>query len=191
MSKKPGIAIIISGPSGVGKDTIIDRWSELDSTVERVVAFTTRPPRPGEVDGQSYFFVSSSTFNSLAEAGHFLEFKEVHGNFYATPLKNLKEMIRQGKKAILKIDVQGALQVMDEHPEILSIFILPPSQEELQNRLRSRGTEDPSKLAERIKNAEYELAQAPKYKHQIINDNIDECVKAIAEIVEKECQTSS
>jgi guanylate kinase len=191
MSRKPGIAIIISGPSGVGKDTIIDRWRELDQSVERVVAFTTRPPRPGEVDGQSYFFVTSSTFKSLADAGHFLEYKEVHGNFYATPLKNLKEMIRQGKKAILKIDVQGALQVINEHPEFLTIFLLPPSQEELINRLESRGTEDPDKRAERIKNAEFELAQAPKYKYQVINENVEECVKHISEIVEKECQTSS
>ncbi len=191
MSRNPGIAIIISGPSGVGKDTIIDRWRELDSTVERVVAFTTRPPRPGEVDGHSYFFVSSSEFKSLAESGHFLEHKEVHGNFYATPLENLREMIRQGKKAILKIDVQGALQVVKEHPEILTIFLLPPSTEELIRRLNERGTEDPGKLAERIKNAEFELAQAPKYKYQIVNESVEECVQAISEIVEKECQTSS
>jgi len=191
MSRKPGIAIIISGPSGVGKDTIIDRWREIDPTVERVVAFTTRPPRPGEVDGHSYFFVSSSTFNSLAESGHFLEYKEVHGNFYATPLKNLREMIRQGKKAILKIDVQGALQVIDEHPEFLTIFLLPPTPEELNRRLSERGTEDPATLSERIKNAEFELAQAHLYKHQVINDDVEECVKKISEIVEQECQTSS
>lgn len=186
-----GIAIILSGPSGVGKDTIIDRWQQLDPTVHRVVAFTTRPPRPGEENGHSYHFVTRSTFESLAASGHFLEYKEVHGNFYATPLKTLRDMVKQGKKAILKIDVQGALQVMPDHPEILSIFLLPPSTDELINRLKNRGTESPEKLAERIKNAEFELAQAPKYQHQVINQNVDDCVQEIMTIVEKACQTSS
>ena len=186
-----GIAIILSGPSGVGKDTVIDRWCELDPTVERVVAFTTRQPRPGEENGHSYHFVSRSTFQSLADSGHFLEYKEVHGNFYATPLKNMREMIRQGKKAILKIDVQGALQVMREHPEILSIFLLPPSTEELHRRLTGRGTEEPEKLAQRIKNAEFELEQAPNYKHQVVNGDVEVCIKEIRAIVEEACQTSS
>jgi guanylate kinase len=186
-----GIAIILSGPSGVGKDTIIDRWQKLDPTVQRVVAFTTRPPRPGEENGVAYHFVSHEDFLEKARQNHFLEYKEVHGNFYATPLKTLRDMVNQGKKAILKIDVQGALQVMPDHPEILSIFLLPPSTEELINRLKKRGTESPEKLAERIKNAEFELAQAPHYQHQVINQNVDKCVQEIMTIVEKACQKLS
>lgn len=186
-----GIAIIVSGPSGVGKDTVIDRWRELDPTVERVVAYTTRPPRPGEENGVAYHFVTRERFHELIDENYFLEHKEVHGNFYATPYVDLQNMIADGKKAILKIDVQGAVQVMEEHPDILTIFLLPPSKEELIKRLNRRGTEDPEKLAERIKNAEFELEHAPYYKHQIINDNVEDCVQKIRIIVEEACQTSS
>lgn len=186
-----GVAVIVSGPSGVGKDTVIDRWRERDHMVERVVACTTRSPRPGEEDGVAYHFLTREEFESRASQGYFLEYKNVHGNYYGTPLSNLKQMVAAGNKAILKIDVQGALQVMDERPDILSIFILPPDRAELVRRLRERGTESDEALEHRLRNAEWEMAQAPRYKHQVVNASVESCVEEIMAIVEATCQTSS
>lgn len=186
-----GIAVILSGPSGVGKDTVIDRWCELDQTVERVVACTTRKPRLGEVDGVAYHFMDPARFEELAEQGYFLEYKNVHGNYYGTPKIQLEDMVRAGKKAILKIDVQGALQVMQAQPGILSVFLLPPSRAELAQRLRNRGTESDEMLEQRLKNAEWEMDQAVHYRYRVINHSVDDCVAEIMRIVEKECRMSS
>jgi len=191
MSTQPGLGMIISGPSGVGKDTIIDAWKLIDQMVERVVAYTTRAPRKGEVNGVDYHFVTRETFEQLAEKGYFLEHKEVHGNYYATPLVDLERMVADGKTAILKIDVQGALSVMELRPDIVSVFILPPSWEELERRLTDRGTEDQEILIKRLKNAQQEIDQAPHYQHQVINDTVENCVGKLQQIKEQSCQTSS
>lgn len=183
--------MIISGPSGVGKDTIIDAWKLIDQTVERVVAYTTRSPRDGEVNGVDYHFVTRETFEQLAEKGYFLEHKEVHGNYYATPLVDLERMVAEGKTAILKIDVQGALSVMELRPDIVSVFLLPPSWKELERRLTDRGTEDKEKLIKRLKNAQQEIDQAPHYQYQIINDTVENCVAKLQQIKEQSCQTLS
>ncbi|QYK52293.1 MAG: guanylate kinase [Fimbriimonadaceae bacterium] len=190
MSKQPGLAMIVSGPSGVGKDTVIDAWKKLDQTVERVIAYTTRAPREGEVDGVDYHFVSREKFQKLADEGYFLEHKEVHGNFYATPLVDLERMVAEGKTAILKIDVQGALSVMELRPDIISVFILPPSWEELERRLTDRGTEDKEKLIKRLRNAQLEIDQAPHYRYQIVNDIVENCVAKLQQIKEELCPTS-
>lgn len=182
--------MIISGPSGVGKDTVIDAWAEVDQTVERVVAYTTRSPRDGEVNGVAYHFVSREKFEELAREGYFLEHKEVHGNFYATPLVDLERMVEEGKTAILKIDVQGALTVMELRPDIITVFILPPSWAELERRLIDRGSEDKDKLIQRLKNAQYEIDHATHYQHQIVNDTVENCVAKLMQIKEQACQTS-
>lgn len=174
-----GKLVILSGPSGVGKDTVIDEWRRTDPDVTRVVAYTTRSPRPGEQDHVDYHFVSRDDFLRQANDKRFLEFKEVHGNLYATPKHDMEEMLEQGKIAVLKIDVQGALAVMNLRPDATSVFLLPPSMAELERRIRDRGTEDPAQLQRRLDNALGEVDQAPKYRHQIVNDDIERVIEEL------------
>lgn len=186
MNPMRGVLMILSGPSGVGKDTVIEAWRAIDPTVHRVVAYATRDPRPGEVNGYDYHFISRDAFLAKAVKGDFLEYKEVHGNFYATPLTDMEQMLAEGKVAILKIDVQGALEAMKLRPDAVSVFLLPPSEQELERRLRGRGTEDEEKLQIRLANALGELALATHYQHQVRNESVEEVVAELAEIVRKE-----
>ena len=179
-----GKLVILSGPSGVGKDTVIDAWREVNSKVERVVATTTRAPRPGEVNGIDYHFVPVEAFRTKAEHGDFLEFKEVHGNWYATPLTDMENLLKAGKVAILKIDVQGALHAMTLRRDAISIFILPPSMDELEQRIRGRGLDDPAVIEQRLANAHHEVAMAAKYNHQIVNLDVDLTVSLLERIIE-------
>ena len=179
-----GKLVILSGPSGVGKDTVIDSWRNRNPRVERVVAYTTRGPRDGEVDGLDYNFVSVPDFQTKAGNGDFLEFKEVHGNWYATPLTEMENLLNAGKVAILKIDVQGALHVMNLRKDALSVFILPPSLEELEQRIRGRGTDDPVVIEKRLTNAQDEIALSPKYQHRLVNLDVDLTVSMLERIVE-------
>jgi len=174
-----GRLVILSGPSGVGKDTIIDAWSKLNPRIRRVVAYTTRAPRPGEVDGIDYHFVSVARFLELAESGAFLEFKEVHGNHYATPLHDMEAMLEEGLIAILKIDVQGALAAMELRPDAVTVFLLPPSTEELENRIRGRGTDDATTIQKRLLNAREEIALADRYQRRIVNDDVTRVVEEL------------
>ena len=174
--------VILSGPSGVGKDTVIDAWRARDPRVTRVVAYTTRAPRAGEADGVDYHFVTTDVFLECAEAGEFLEAKEVHGHHYATPLKGMSVLLDAGKVAVLKIDVQGALTVMALRPDALSVFILPPSVEELERRLRDRGTDAPERVAQRLENAKGELALAERYQYRLVNDDVDAVVERLFDL---------
>jgi guanylate kinase len=178
-----GKLVILSGPSGVGKDTVIDAWRDRNSRVARVVAYTTRPPRPHEVDGADYHFVSVADFRRKAEAGDFLEFKEVHGNYYATPKTDMEGMLRQGLIAVLKIDVQGAISVMRIRPDALTVFLLPPSREELMTRITGRGTDDPEAVQRRMRNAEEEIALSDRYRYPIINRDVEGVVDELEGIV--------
>jgi guanylate kinase len=178
-----GRLVILSGPSGVGKDTVIDAWSEMDPRVERVVAYTTRPPREGEVEGIDYHFVSVPHFEQLAEEGAFLEWKRVHGNFYATPLKEMERMLEEGKIAVLKIDVQGALAAMALRPDALTVFLLPPSWDELERRIRGRATEAPEAIEGRLVNARNEMALADRYQHRIVNRTVRGTAGALGGLV--------
>lgn len=171
--------VILSGPSGVGKDTIIDAWRARDDRVRRVVAYTTRKPRPGETDGIDYNFVTVDQFLEMAAAGDFLEYKEVHGNYYATPLRDLERMLAEGFIAILKIDVQGALSVMHLRPDALTVFLLPPDADELERRIRERGTDDYESIAKRLRNAQAELAVADRYQHILVNDEVERVVETL------------
>ena len=179
-----GRIVILSGPSGVGKDTVIDRWKELDPRVERVVAYTTRTPRTGEMDGVDYHFVTRDLFEAMASAGKFLEWKEVHCNFYATPLADMEAMLAHGKVAILKIDVQGGLEAMELRSDAISIFLEPPSWDELERRIRARGSDDPEVIERRLQNARDELAVAYRYKHRLVNDELEQTVAEIRELVD-------
>jgi len=178
-----GKMVIFSGPSGVGKDTLLDKWIEANPRVRRVVTYTTRTPREGEQNGVDYNFVTVERFKQLVEEGAFLENKEVHGNFYASPKKDTEKMIADGLVAVLKIDVQGALSIMPLCPDALSVFILAPSMEELERRIVGRATETPEALKLRLENAKWELSQADKYRYRVVNDDLDRAVAELEELV--------
>lgn len=178
-----GRLVILSGPSGVGKDTVIERWHEVDPKVARVVAYTTRAPRVGERADIDYHFVTVESFMRKAEAGDFLEWKRVHDNYYATPLKDMEALLAQGKTAILKIDVQGGIEAMAKRDDALSIFLLPPSWEELEHRIRSRAADDEATIEKRLENARQELAVSDRYDHRVVNDDLDRCVAEIRSLV--------
>ena len=175
-----GKLVILSGPSGVGKDTVIDAWRAADPRVRRVVAYTTRAPRPGEIDTVDYHFVTPDRFQELAALGHFLEFKEVHGNFYATPLRDMEQMLEEGLIAVLKIDVQGALTAMALRPEAETVFILPPSDQELERRIRGRGADSEESILRRLQNARDEIAQSQHYRHRLVNESVEDVVAELA-----------
>jgi len=178
-----GRLVILSGPSGVGKDTVINEWQAKNPDVRRVVAYTTRAPREGELDGRDYNFVSVELFQQLAEEGAFLEHKEVHGNLYATPLRDMEALLSDGLIAVLKIDVQGALTAMRLRPDAISVFLLPPSWEELEKRIRGRGTEDSESLATRLQNAREELELADRYQFQVVNGDLHSTVADLEAIL--------
>ena len=177
--------VILSGPSGVGKDTVIEAWREANPLVDRVVACTSRSPRKGEVDGVDYHFLESEEFAARVEDGRFLEYKLVHGNYYGTPFDGLERLIQAGSTPILKIDVQGALAVMDVRPDAVTIFLLPPSMEELENRIRSRQLDTPEVIERRLVGAREELALAHWYQHQVVNITVADTVCKLQEIVGK------
>lgn len=173
----------MSGPSGVGKDTVINAWRQKNPRICRVVAYTTRQPREGESEGVDYHFVAVERFHELATDGAFLEHKEVHGNFYATPLRDMEQMLEEGKHAILKIDVQGALTAMSLRPDAITIFLVPPSWDELERRIRGRGTDDAATIEKRLRNATEEMELADRYQHQVTNDDIDRVIAELERII--------
>jgi guanylate kinase len=169
----PGaLLVIISGPSGVGKDTIIDALRERprEPDYHYVVTCTTRAPRPGEIPGISYQFLKPRQFHELREAGELLEANEVHGNWYGTPRREVAAALARGHDVILKIDVQGAMVVKQRVPEALLVFLVPPSLEALFQRLRSRATETADELEIRQRNAAIELARQEDYDHVVVNE---------------------
>lgn len=178
-----GRVVIFSGPSGVGKDTLLEIWSARDPRVCRVVSVTTRAPRGGEVEGEDYHFVPVEEFGRMVAEGAFFEHKNVHGNWYATPRAGLEELMTAGKIAVLKIDVQGALDVMALLPDALSVFILPPSWEELERRIRARNSDSAEAIERRLKNAREELALADRYAHRVVNDDRERAVDELERLV--------
>jgi guanylate kinase len=167
------LLVVVSGPSGVGKDTIIDalRARSADPEYHYVVTCTTRPPRRGEVDGVSYHFLARERFAALRDAGAFLEWAEVHGNWYATPRAEVRRALAGGHDVILKIDVQGAATVKSLIADALLVFVVPPSLEALFRRLRARATETAEQLELRQRNAAIELARAGDYDHVVVNED--------------------
>lgn len=178
-----GKLVVFSGPSGVGKDTLLNAWMASDQRVRRVVACTSRKPREGEIDGIDYHFVTSEEFLEKVERDEFLEWEEVHGRHYGTPRAGAQELLDQGKFAVLKIDVKGAMRVMREIPDVISIFILAPSLAELERRIRSRGLDNEEDIAVRLLNAHDELGYADKYRYRVVNDELGRAIHQLEEIL--------
>ena len=178
-----GVVFIVSGPSGVGKGTVLNKvFSILDNCWFSISA-TTRQPRPGEADGVHYHFISVEQFREWIENGEFLEYAQYVGNYYGTPVTPILEHVDQGCNVFLDIEVQGSEQVSRKMPEAISIFIVPPSLEALAERLRGRQTESEEKIAERLRRAEEEIALAPQYDHTVVNDDLDTAVAEVISIV--------
>jgi guanylate kinase len=181
--------VVLSGPSGSGKTTIVNRLV-TDSPVPLVesVSATTRRPRTGEVSGRNYYFLSPEEFETRRAAGDFLEFAEVHGSghWYGTLKSELSRARAAGAWALLEIDVQGALNVMQEYPDAVTIFLKTPSEAEYEQRLRARGTETDEVIQRRLKTARDELKLADRYRYQVVNDDLDRAVREIQEILVEE-----
>jgi guanylate kinase len=183
MNSGKGRLVVISAPSGAGKGTVIERLLQLRPELMLSLSATTRAPRPGEVDGESYDFITRTEFYAMIGHGDFLEYAEYVGELYGTPKAPVYSHIADGKTVILEIDVQGALQVITAEPDALTIFIAPPSFEELERRLRGRGTDTPEKLDARLEKARSELAQTDKYGHVVVNDDADRAAREILSII--------
>ena len=178
-----GRLVVLSGPSGVGKDTVIQALRRRLPDLQRPVAYTTRAPRPGEEDGREYSFVAPEEFARLRERGEFLETARVHGNLYGTSKRRVEELRQRGRDVLLKIDVQGAAQLHADQPDATFIFLAPPSREVLLARLRERATESPAELARRTEDADRELAQAGWYHHLVVNDEVEQAAEEVVRIL--------
>ena len=181
-----GKTFIISGPSGVGKSTVLKSLLERRKNVYFSVSATTRAPRVGETDGVHYHFLDVDTFRKWIANDEFLEYAEYVGNFYGTPKKYVDSAMNQGKDVILDIEVQGAIQVCSKRPETVRIFIAPPSWEELERRLTERGTDDPDKVQKRLLLAKVEFQTAHTYDYFVINDTVENAVNELDAIMTAE-----
>lgn len=185
-----GLIVVVSAPSGAGKTTVLKKLFENRPELVFSVSATTRPPRSGEKDEKDYFFLSTDEFRKGIEAGEFAEWAEVHGHLYGTPERFLETQVSGGKDAILDIDTEGAFQLKKSHPEAVFIFIVPPSFEEMERRLRRRKTESEEVIARRLRTARKELALKDKYDHIVVNDHVERAAEEIQALMNREraCQ---
>ncbi len=174
---------VISGPSGAGKDTLLQEILKVDQSLGLTVSATTRKPRPGEQDGVAYHFLTNEEFDEYIAQDAFLEWAYVHANRYGTLKSEVERLSKLGKSSVLEIDVQGALNVRKVYPDAVLIFIKPPSLEVLEHRLRGRGTEDEQTIALRMKNAKHEIALADQYDAVIINDDLATSAKELLDTI--------
>jgi guanylate kinase len=181
-----GFPLILSAPSGGGKTTIARLLLERRNDVGYSVSCTTRSPRPGEVDGRDYYFLSRELFLARREAGEFAESAEVHGNLYGTLRTEIERILGQGKHVIMDIDVQGARQIRRAFPTAVTVFVLPPSGEVLLERLRKRKSESPQQLVVRLNSALEELRAVEEYLYVIVNDDLDQAVQRVGSVVDAE-----
>ena len=188
---RKGMLLVISGPSGTGKGTLIKQLMDQDPTLVFSVSATTRAPRPGEIDGVHYHFVSNEQYDQLVAEGAFVEYATVHGNRYGTLRSEVYQRLQRGENVVLDIDVQGALNVIASEKEKVSIFILPPSMKELRDRLIGRGTETQEEAERRLHNAVWEMSQKDKYEYKVINDDLEACLCTLQAIIEAEKHSSA
>ena len=181
-----GLLILVSGASGTGKGTVCKKLLSEMPEMYYSISATTRQPRDGETDGVEYFFITVDDFKKKIAEGKFLEYAEVYGNFYGTPLYKIEENLNSGRNVLLEIDTQGALKVMEKIPEGVFIFLLPPSLEELLSRIKKRGTEDEETLKRRFNAAKSEIEVGKKYQYAVVNDTVDKAVEKIKSIITAE-----
>lgn len=189
LEREQGILIVLSGPSGVGKGTVCSALRQVNTELVYSVSATTRKPRPGEVEGVNYFFKTREQFQQMIEADEMLEWAEYVGNYYGTPRKFVDDMLKAGKNVILEIEVQGALKVKQKFPQGVFIFLLPPSLDELQSRITSRGTENVDTIHSRMSAAAEEIRQLEHYDYAVVNDQVDHaCAKIQSILVAEHCK---
>jgi len=178
-----GTLTVLTGPSGVGKGTLVKLLRERHPDLYLSVSATTRSPRDGEVDGQDYFFVSRDRFMAMAEAGDLLEWAEFAGNCYGTPRQPIVERLARGEQVLLEIELEGARQVKTTFPEAFRVFVLPPSLDELERRLRSRGQDTEAAIERRLARAREEVAAADEFDQQVVNDDLDKALIQLESIM--------
>ncbi|MFM7372880.1 MAG: guanylate kinase [Sphaerospermopsis kisseleviana] len=178
-----GKLIVLTGPSGVGKGTLMQKLLQLHPELYYSVSATTRSPRPGEINGQNYYFITRSQFEKLVAQGELLEWAEFAGNYYGTPRAAVLEQIQSGKLVILEIELEGARQIRTSYPNALSIFILPPSFSELEKRIRGRGQDSQEAIARRLNRAQEEIEAAAEFDIQIVNDDLKTALNQIEAVL--------
>lgn len=178
-----GHLYIFSGPSGVGKGTVRAEVLANTENMSYSVSCTTRAPRNGDIEGKDYYFISKDEFLRLINQDAFLEWADVHGNYYGTRRDTVENALASGRDIMLEIDVQGALQIKEKMPEAITVFLMPPSLEELERRLRGRATENEESIKLRLENAKKEIACEPKYDHTIINDSVADAVEEFKKLI--------
>jgi guanylate kinase len=185
-AKGTGRLFVIAAPSGAGKTSLIEALMREDPSLKLSISYTTRAPRPGEKHGVDYHFVDEAEFLAMRSRGEFLESAEVHGHWYGTSKKVITEALARGEDLILEIDWQGARQVRGIYPGCIGIFILPPSVDELERRMRSRAQDSEAVIRRRLDNAREELAHSGEFEYRIINKDFDTARRKLAEIIRKE-----
>ena len=180
-----GLLFVISGPSGAGKGTICQKLKE-QNIIELSVSMTTRKPRPGEIDGENYFFVTDEEFQDYIRQDGFLEYAQVYGHYYGTPKEIVLKKLEQNKDIVLEIDIQGALKVKETYPKGVFIFIMPPSMAELRKRITGRGSETEADINLRLGETLKEVAYIDRYDYCVVNDKINEAVQRVADIIKAE-----
>lgn len=183
MFERKGILFILSGPAGVGKGTVRERLFEQETDLKYSVSATTRTIRPGEKDGVDYFYKTKEAFEQMIERNELLEYAEYVNNYYGTPRQYVLDELAKGNDVFLEIEVQGALQVKENFPEGVFIFLFPPSLEELKNRIVNRGTESKDVILERLEEARKEIDMMREYDYVVVNDDVDRAVEKVKSIV--------
>jgi len=191
LTERRGALVVVSAPSGAGKSTLCNEVRSLLPDLYYSVSYTTRAPRPGEVDGTDFFFVTSPGFIAMRDRDEFAEWATVHGHLYGTPARALETALHRGRDVLLDIDTSGARQLRQRYPEAISVFIMAPSLGELEARLRERKSDDPGEIQRRLARAREEIAAWRQYDYLIINRDVKEAVDQLATIIQAErCRTS-
>lgn len=190
-AKRPGKLIVITGPSGVGKGTLVAMLLSRHSQLKLSISATTRQPRPGEVEGVNYFFLNKKDFETAIAGGELLEWAEYAGNYYGTPKAKVVEEIDRGNYIILEIELAGARAIADIFPSARRIFILPPSIEKLEQRIRNRGTNSEESIANRLEIAKQEIAASEEFDYQIVNDDLETAIVKLEAAIFTESETNN